>query len=135
MESIAELTGPGSVYIGWYYVGTFARNALGASQSTSINILMVLNGVGVVARIVPNYVAQRWIGPLNLMIPFAFVASVVLYCWIAVKSIGALWGWAVAYGIVAHGLQSLFPVALTSLTRDQSKAGVRSGMGFSVVVC
>ncbi|OCT47460.1 MFS monocarboxylate transporter [Cladophialophora carrionii] len=115
------------------FIGTFARNALGATQATSINLLMVLNGVGVVGRMLPAYVAQRWVGGLNLMIPLAIVASIILYCWIAVDSMSGLWVFAVTYGIVAHGLQSLFPIVLANLTKDPSKAGVRSGMGFTIV--
>jgi predicted MFS family arabinose efflux permease len=123
-----------SVYVGWFFIGTFARNVLGASQATSINLLMVLNGVGIVGRMLPAYVAQRWFGGLNVMIPFAAAAGVILYCWIAVDSITGLWIFAVLYGVVAHGLQSLFPVVLASLTTDPTKAGVRNGMGFSIMV-
>ena len=123
-----------SVYVGWFFIGEFARNALGASRATSINLLMVLNGVGIIGRMLPAYAAQRWIGPLNLMIPLAMAASVVLFCWIAVDTVSGLWTFAVVYGVIANGIQSLFPIVLTSLTKDQSKAGVRSGMGFTIVV-
>lgn len=122
-----------SVYVGWFFIGTFARNALGASEATSINLLMALNGVGIVGRMLPAYVAQRWVGGLNMMIPLAMAAATILYCWIAVSSVTGLWVFAVTYGVVAHGLQSLFPIVLTSLTRDASKAGVRSGMGFTIM--
>ncbi|KAJ9611445.1 hypothetical protein H2200_004629 [Cladophialophora chaetospira] len=122
-----------SVYVGWFFIGTFAKNTLGASQATSINLLMVLNGVGLIGRMLPAYVAQKWTGGLNLMIPFAMAASVVLFCWIAVDSVTGLWIFAVIYGVLAHGIQSLFPTVLTSLTKDQTKAGARSGMGFTIV--
>jgi predicted MFS family arabinose efflux permease len=123
-----------SVYVGWFYIGTFARNELGASQSTGINLLLVLNGVGVIGRMLPAYIAQRWVGGLNLMIPLSVAGGIVLYSWIAVDSISGVWVFAVVYGIIAHGIQSLFPIVLTSLTKDASKVGVRSGMGFTVVV-
>ncbi|KIW28635.1 uncharacterized protein PV07_08279 [Cladophialophora immunda] len=121
-----------SVYVGFFFIGTFGRDALGTSQATSINLLMVLNGVGVPSRVVPAYIAQRWVGPLNLMIPMVGVAGIILYCWIAVDSVTGLWIFAVVYGVVAAGIQALFPVVLTSLTRDPKKAGVRTGMGFSI---
>ena len=82
----------------------------------------------------PAYIAQRWAGGLNVMIPLAFAASIILFCWIAVDSITGLWVFAVVYGVTAHGLQSLFPIVLASLTKDASKAGVRTGMAFSIVV-
>ncbi|KEF62309.1 uncharacterized protein A1O9_00281 [Exophiala aquamarina CBS 119918] len=121
-----------SVYVGFFFVGSFGRNVLGTSQSTSINLLMVLNGVGIVGRTVPNYVAQKWTGPLNLMLPCVAVAFIVLYCWIAVDSVAGLWVFTIVYGFAAHALQALYPVVLTSLTSDQKKAGVRAGMGFTI---
>ena len=95
---------------------------------------MVLNGVGLIGRVLPNYAAQQWFGPLNTVIPITFAASIVLFSWIAVNTVTGLWIFATFYGLTAAGIQGLFPVVLTSLTTDQKKAGVRAGMAFSVVV-
>ena len=108
---------------------------MGTSQSTSINLLLVLNGVGVIARVLPNFVAEKVTGPLNLILPYVLANGIILYCWIAVDSPTGLWIFAVIYGIAASGIHALFPVVLTSLTDDQKKLGVRSGMGFSIVGC
>ncbi|OAL31388.1 hypothetical protein AYO22_00980 [Fonsecaea multimorphosa] len=123
-----------SVYVGFFFIGSFGRDALGTSQATSINLLMVMNGVGVPSRILPAYIAQRWVGALNLMIPLVIVAGMILYCWMAVDSVTGLWIFSVAYGVVAAGIQALFPVVLTSLTSDPKMIGVRTGMGFSIAV-
>jgi hypothetical protein len=64
--------------------------------------------------------------------PFAAITGVVLFTWIAVDTVTGVWIWAVAYGILAAGMQGLFPAVLTSLTADPTKAGVRAGMGFGV---
>ena len=124
-----------AVYIGFYYVGSFGRNILGTSQSTSINLLLTMNGCGVMARIAPNFLSDRLTGPLNLMIPFAAVSAVVFYSWLAVSSVTGLWIFACFYGIFAAGIQGLFPVVLTSLTDDPQKLGVRTGMGFAIIGC
>ncbi len=124
-----------SVYIGFYYIGSFGRETLNTSQSTSINLLLVLNGVGIVARAVPNFVGQKLTGPLNLLLPYILANGIILYCWTTVDSVTGLWVFAVIYGIFASGIHALFPVVLTSLTDDQKKLGVRSGMGFSIVGC
>lgn len=120
--------------MGFYFIGSFGRSVLGTSQSTSISLLLVLNGVGIPARIIPAYIAQRWTGPLNLMIPTVASAGIILYCWTAVDSVTGLWIFTVAYGIAAAAIQALFPVVMTSLTKDPKKAGVRAGMAFSIVV-
>lgn len=121
--------------MGFYFVGSFGRNILHTSQSTSINLLLTMNGVGVVARIIPNVISDRWTGPLNLMIPAAAIAGVILYCWMAVTTVSGLWVFTVLYGMSAAGIQGLFPVVLTSLTIDPKKVGVRTGMGFAIIGC
>lgn len=46
----------------------------------------VLNGVGLVGRLVPAYLADQYFGPLNCLIPFVFVSGLLIYCWAAVIS-------------------------------------------------
>jgi len=120
------------LYIGFYFVGSFGRNIIGTSQSTSINLLLTMNGVGVLGRLTPNFCAD-FMGPLNLLIPFASITGLVLYCWMAVDSVSGLWAFAIFYGLSAAGIQGLFPVVLTSLMENPKKVGVRTGMGFGVV--
>jgi MFS family permease len=121
------------IYVGFYFVGSFGKDELGVSQSTAINLLLTMNGVGLPGRLIPNYYADKDIGPLNAIIPFAAISCLLLYAWIAVNSVTGLWIFAVVYGMFAAGIQSLFPATLTSLTDDPKRAGVRMGMVFSVV--
>lgn len=92
-----------------------------------------MNGVGLFGRLIPNHAADRWFGPLNTLVPFAFISSLLLFCWAAIGSRGGLIAFACIYGFFAAGIQSLFPATLSSLTTDLKKAGVRMGMVFSVV--
>jgi MFS family permease len=94
---------------------------------------MVMNGIGATGRLLPNIIADRVTGPLNLMIPFVFSTALITYCWAAVTTRGGLWAFAGMYGLIASGLQGLFPAILSSLTTDLSKQGVRMGMGFTFV--
>lgn len=63
------------IYFAFYYVGSFGRNILGISQAESINNLLILNGVGLVGRLVPAYFADRYFGPLNTLIPFVCISG------------------------------------------------------------
>jgi predicted MFS family arabinose efflux permease len=121
-----------ALYVGFYYVGSFGRDVLGVSQTTGIQLLLVMNGVGLVARVLPNFIAEKFTGPLNLIIPYTIATGIVFFSWIAVDSASSLWAWAVVQGVANAGIQALFPVVLTSLTDDPKKMGVRSGMGFTV---
>lgn len=118
------------LYFAFYYLASFSRDIIGLQYIDSLNILLVLNGVGVFGRLIPNYIADR-VGPINVFIPFAGAAGICVLCWMAVESEPGLYVWAVFYGAAAGGIQSLFPAGLTSLTTDLRKAGVRMGMVFT----
>ncbi|KAL1962340.1 hypothetical protein VTN77DRAFT_9753 [Rasamsonia byssochlamydoides] len=119
------------LYFVFLYIGTSARDRVGIADS--INLVMVLNGVGVVGRIVPNLVGDRLTGTLNLLVPCSFAAAILVYCWAAVKTATGLWVFTVIYGIIAAAAQSLFPATATVLVTDLRKAGTRVGMVLTVV--
>ncbi|KAH8657889.1 major facilitator superfamily domain-containing protein [Xylariales sp. PMI_506] len=119
------------LYFAFFYMGTFARDRIGVSKP--INLVMVLNGVGIIGRILPTIVADRWTGPLNILIPLSVSASIMIYCWAAVHSEAGLYVFAVLYGLMAAALQSLFPAVATTMTPDPRRTGTRVGMIFSIV--
>ncbi|CAG8133133.1 unnamed protein product [Penicillium olsonii] len=121
------------LYVGFFYIGSFSRDVIGVSTDRSIDLLLVMNGVGLIGRLVPNLLADQYTGPLNLLIPFALATAIVAYCWAAVTNTTGLWAFAVFYGLFAAGIQSLFPATLSTLTTDLKKIGVRMGMVLSVV--
>jgi len=114
-------------------VGAYGRDIVGISYSESINILLIMNGVGYVGRLLPNYMADRCFGPLNTIVPFGFICGILMFAWSGVHERGGLIAFSVVYGLFAAGIQSMFPATLASLTTDLKKAGVRMGMCFSVV--
>ncbi|KAI2469146.1 MFS general substrate transporter [Annulohypoxylon bovei var. microspora] len=122
------------VYFVFYYLASFARSAVAPAlgYTDSLNLLLVLNGIGVLGRLLPNYLADK-AGPLNMMIPTCLACGVCLLAWMAVKTPGELYGWACVYGVAAGSLQSLFPAGLSSLTTDLRKQGTRMGMVFTIV--
>ncbi|KUL84112.1 hypothetical protein ZTR_07404 [Talaromyces verruculosus] len=121
------------LYVGFFYVSSFARDALGASVSTATDLLMVMSAVGLPSRIIPGLLSDAYTGPLNLLIPFAFCTAITTYGWAGVSSVPGLYVWAVFYGVMSAGVQGLFPVALSSLTDDLKKTGVRMGMVLTIV--
>lgn len=121
------------LYVAFFYIGSYATEVIGVDESTSINLLLIMNGAGFFARILPNILADRYTGPVNLLIPVVIISSIILFCWISVTRLGELYAFSVFYGTFAASLQSLFPASLTSLTSDLKKIGVRTGMVLSIV--
>ncbi|KAI9375883.1 major facilitator superfamily domain-containing protein [Aspergillus egyptiacus] len=122
-----------AVYYAYSYVRSFSHDIVGASDSASFSILMIMNGLGLPGRLVPAFLSDRYCGPVNIFIPVSALAAALLYSWIAVTSDASIIAFAVVYGFFGGGVQSLFPSALASLTDEPSKAGVRIGMIFSIV--
>ena len=111
----------------------FGKEVLHVSDSTSFILLIIMNGIGIVGRLSCGYLADRSIGALALIVPVAFLAGVFLYSWIAITSVSGLYVFVVFYGLIAAGMQTLFPAALANLTPDLHKMGTRLGMCFSIV--
>jgi hypothetical protein len=120
-------------WVAFFYLRAYAIKWLDASDDDSFSLLLVLNGIGIIGRIVPSYLAERWFGALNTSSFVIMVAGVLMGCWISVKTMSSMWALVVFYGLFSAATQSMFPASMTTLTADPSKQGVRSGMGFSIV--
>lgn len=120
------------VYFAFYYLASYARDIQGMSYTTSLNLLLILNGMGYLGRLLPNHIADR-IGTLNVFVPLAGTSALLMYAWMAVSSPAGLYVWAVFYGTTAGGIQSMFPAALSALTTDPRRQGTRIGMVFTIV--
>lgn len=122
------------LYFAFFYIGSYGRNVLGVSYQQSINLLLVQICMGFVFRLLPTYYADK-VGGLTVLIPFAFVCGIMMFAWIGIHSVGALYAFAVIYGSASAVIQALWPAVIGSLSRtpDLKKAGVRMGMAFTIV--
>jgi predicted MFS family arabinose efflux permease len=102
------------------------------SYTTSLNLLLVMNGIGIIGRLLPSHFADR-VGTLTMFVPMSVASALLMYCWIAVSSAKGLHVWAALCGIAIGAIQSLFPAALVALTTDLRKQGTRIGMTFTIV--
>jgi predicted MFS family arabinose efflux permease len=130
---VAIFLGFVGVWVAYFYLRPFARTVLHASERESFNLILLVNGVGIPGRLVPALVADRLLGPVNTFVPVMFFAGVLLFVWIAVDSVAGVTVFTIFYGFFGAGVQSLLQAGLASLVTDPKKAGIRIGMGFSVV--
>ncbi|KAK1985739.1 major facilitator superfamily transporter [Colletotrichum cereale] len=119
-------------YFAFHYLAAFSRDIMDLSYTESLDLLLVLNGVGAIGRIIPAQIGDV-IGTINIFAPMAFMTGTIMFCWAGVRSITGLYVWSVFYGISVGGVQSLFPSVLSSLITDPQKQGTRMGMVFTVV--
>lgn len=103
------------------------------AYTTSLNLVIILNGVGIPARVIPGYVADHYIGVLNTYCICLFAVIVILWCWLGVSSIPEYYAFITVYGLASAAFQSLFPTTIAALSNDISKTGTRLGMAFTVI--
>ncbi|KAI1176518.1 MFS monocarboxylate transporter-like protein [Nemania sp. FL0916] len=120
------------VYIAYFYTSTYGQSVIGISESDALTLLIILNAVGVPGRVIPAFLADRYFGLFNTMLPFVAGASILLFAWMRVESPAAFYVWVALYGICSNAVQTLFPSTLSSLVTDPSKTGQRVGMVFAV---
>lgn len=118
------------VYFASYYLSSFGVDIIGMPQNESFNMFLVLNSVGIIGRTLPAYLANRYTGPMNILLIVTVASIITAWVMIWVTTREELYVWSFVYGIVGNGLQAMFPATLSSLTTDLRKAGVRMGMIF-----
>jgi MFS family permease len=121
-----------TIYYALYYISSFAVEAIGLPFSSATNFLIIINGVGIPARLIPGLIADKY-GPLNTVLPISWTLIITTWCWIAVRSSGGLYAWVVVYGMNVSALQCLIPPICASLTKDMRMIGTRLGMIFSLM--
>ena len=92
----------------------------------------MVNVLGLPGRLLPAWIADSYMGPQNTLIIIVLTTGALTYIWAVVDSSQGLWGFAVAYGLIAANIQSMVSPALAIAKRDPSKIGVEIGMIFSI---
>ncbi|OJD13590.1 hypothetical protein AJ78_05959 [Emergomyces pasteurianus Ep9510] len=121
------------LYVAFFYLSSFGRDIIGLSRDKSIDLLLIMNGIGFIGRLAPNYISDYYSGPFNALIPCTLVSSILIFGWIGINGVNGLYVFSVLYGFFAAGIQSMFPASLSTLSPDLKKTGIRFGMILSIV--
>ena len=118
------------IYITFFYVELYATQVCGMSASLATYILSVVNAGSFFGRLLPNHLADM-IGPLNVHIPFALIASLLAFCWIAIRNTPGLLVFCALYGFFSGTFVSLPGPIVYGLSSDMSTVGTRLGMAMA----
>ena len=110
-------------------VTSFGVQSLGLPFASATNLLIIINGIGVPARLIPAFIADKT-GPLNSMVPISCCLVLVAWSWLAVHNVAGLYVFVCFYGMMTAALQCLIPPTVASLTSDMRVIGTRIGMAF-----
>lgn len=103
------------------------------TYTTSLNLVIIVNGVGIPARVLPGFISDRYLGVLNTFSICLVLNIVILWAWLGVSSIPSYYAFATLWGLFAAAFQSLFPTTIAALSNDITKTGTRLGMAFTVI--
>ncbi|ESZ97359.1 hypothetical protein SBOR_2243 [Sclerotinia borealis F-4128] len=117
--------------IPFYYISSYATDEKIMSSNSAFYMLSTINAASIFGRIIPNYFADK-LGPLNIIIPGTFIASIVAFGWIGVHSVGGLVVFAILYGFSTGCFVSIPPTVIVSLSPHLGVVGTRMGMTFAV---
>lgn len=99
------------VYFGFVYIVSFAATVLQLSDTASTNLLIYMLAANLPGRFIPALISDKCIGPLNTIIPAAFLSSAVIWLWTASSASpnqASLTVVACFYGFVSAGVQVLY---------------------------
>ena len=119
------------IYVPFFYIELYATQVCGTSAALATYLLAVVNAGSFFGRLFPNWLADS-IGPLNVQIPFALVASLLAFCWIAVRNSAGLLVFCALYGFFSGTFVSLPGPIVYVLSVDMGTVGTRLGMAMGV---
>ena len=96
-------------------------------RQPSSYLLAIVNAGSVFGRLIPSYFADK-IGPLNMLIPFAFITAILNFSWIAVKDSTSIIVFCVLYGFFSGTFVSPPGPMGVSLSPNMTIIGRRQGV-------
>lgn len=114
-----------------WYIQTFAVQ-VGVDKSQAFWLLAIINGCSLPGRVLPGFYAD-YVGSFNIMMPCAFMTSVLLFMWYPISSPVGIYIFAALYGFFQGAMISLQAASTASICKDLREIG--SMIGMSSAVC
>lgn len=116
------------IYVLFFYVELYGLQVCHMDSNLAAYLLAIVNAGSIFGRLIPNYMADK-VGPLNIHVPFAFVAALLAFSWIAVRDSVGLVVFSVLYGFFSGTFVSLPGPIVVGISMDFPKLiGTRLGM-------
>ena len=126
--SLGAFFGFMGIYVAFFYIQLYAAQQISMSPNVALNLLAIVNAGSVFGRLIPSFFADK-IGPLNMQIPFAVIASILAFSWIRISETAGLVVFCVLYGFFSGTFVSLQGPTVASLCPELGSLGTWLGMG------
>jgi len=98
-------------------INVYARNVIGFTSVEAVSLLLILNAMSIPARPIMGYLADNVLGPINTFIIGLAALSIMVYCWMGVKTAAGMYVFCVFFGFANGACQGTFVGANASLTK------------------
>ncbi|KAL8778229.1 MAG: hypothetical protein Q9213_007508 [Squamulea squamosa] len=116
------------VYITFCYVELYALDVCSMSPNLAPYILTITNSGAVFGRLLPNYLSDIYIGPMNAHTSFALAATIVAYTWLFINNNPSLLVFSVLNGFFSGTFVTPGRFVVFALTTDPDTVGTRLWM-------
>jgi MCP family monocarboxylic acid transporter-like MFS transporter 3 len=94
-----------ALYFCFFFINTYATTIAGLSPGEAVNLLVVINAVGIPIRPLLGILADRYFGSLPTLIVSTTFLAIMLFVWIPVRSMSSLYAYVVFYGLATGATQ------------------------------
>lgn len=91
-------------------------------------MLLIANGLSIPGRLLSGYVAQRCLGAINTFCFTTCILSILIFIWLAVWTPEVMYAFSALIGLFTGAAQGIYNGALSNLTKDPRRFGIRFGM-------
>jgi MCP family monocarboxylic acid transporter-like MFS transporter 3 len=94
-----------ALYFCFFFINTYATSIVGVSPEEAVNLLVVINAVGIPVRPLLGLFADRYFGSLPTLIVSTTFLAIMLFVWISIHSVSSLYVFSVFYGLATGATQ------------------------------
>ncbi|KAF8199455.1 major facilitator superfamily domain-containing protein [Pholiota molesta] len=130
---VIMIIGTALALAGLYYPIFFLQlNSIknGISPHLAFYTIAILNAASAVGRVIPNLLVYRY-GAFNVIIPCVYLASLLVFCTLAIKDVPGTMVFAILYGFFSGAYASVLPAMVSSTAANDSEIGARLGVCFT----
>jgi MFS family permease len=118
------------LFIPMFYIPSYSIS-IGKDPDMSFYLLSILNGVSLIGRLVPGFLADKY-GAFNMTFLATFFSGIICCCLTTAKTLGGLIVLSAAYGFASGAIISLQGACTTNLVGPESYG---AAMGIMMAVC
>ena len=94
-----------AVYFCFFFINTYATEIVGLSPNEAVNLLVIISAIGIPVRPMLGFISDRYLGSLLTLICSTVFLAIMLFVWIAVRSVSSLYVYSVFYGFATGATQ------------------------------